>query len=97
MNMVKNIGDKMDVKIKNGDLNEQDLMADASKIIGNMSNIPGMDKMQSMMQGVDMNGLMKGFGNVSDILDPSQKKKKGKKKKGKKKTFLSDDVEKLFD
>ena len=49
MNMVKDIGGKLDEKMKSGDLNEGELFTEASDIMKKMKNIPGMGNIQDMM------------------------------------------------
>jgi hypothetical protein len=54
MNMVKDIGGKLDEKMKSGDINEGDLFNEASDIMQKMKNIPGMDNIQSMLGKMGM-------------------------------------------
>jgi len=49
MSMVKDIGGKLDEKMKAGDINEGELFNEASEIMQKMKNIPGMDNIQSML------------------------------------------------
>jgi hypothetical protein len=59
MNMVKDIGGKLDEKMKSGDLNEGELFSEASEIMQKMKNIPGMDNIQDMMSKMGMNPSLK--------------------------------------
>ena len=58
MGMVKNVGDKLDTKIKSGEIKESELIAEASELMSNMKNMPGMGDIQSMLgkMGMGMGG-----------------------------------------
>ena len=49
MSLVKNIGSKLEDKIKSGDLKESELLEEASEIMDKMKDIPGMKEMMSKM------------------------------------------------
>jgi hypothetical protein len=49
MNLVKNVGDKLDTKIKSGDIKESELIEEASNIVKRMKDMPGMENIQSML------------------------------------------------
>ena len=49
MNLVKNVGDKLDTKIKSGDIKESELIEEASNIVKRMRDMPGMENIQSML------------------------------------------------
>lgn len=57
MGLVKNVGDKLDSKIKSGDIKESELIAEASEIMSKMKNMPGMDDIQSLLSKMGVNGL----------------------------------------
>jgi hypothetical protein len=59
MDLIKNIGSKLDVKLKSGEIKESEMIQEASEIIYQMKNIPGMGNIQSMFSkmGMDMGGL----------------------------------------
>jgi len=59
MGLVKNVGDKLDTKLKSGDLKESELMQEASNMINQMKSTPGMGDIQSMMakMGMGMGGI----------------------------------------
>lgn len=46
MNMVKNIGTKIDDKIKSGEIKESELMKEGMELLAKMKDMPGMDNMQ---------------------------------------------------
>jgi hypothetical protein len=60
MNMVKNIGSKIDEKIKSGDLKESELMEEGMDLLNKMKNMPGMGDMQKMFEKMGIPGLGKG-------------------------------------
>ena len=57
MGLVKNVGNKLDNKIKSGDLKESELIAEATEIMNKMKNMPGMGNIQSMLSKMGMGGL----------------------------------------
>ena len=57
MNMVKNVGAKLDDKFKKGDIKESELMKEASDLLINMKNMPGMGDLSSMLSKMGMSGL----------------------------------------
>tara|TARA_Y100000992_G_scaffold104908_1_gene68315 strand:+ start:3493 stop:4713 length:1221 start_codon:yes stop_codon:yes gene_type:complete len=69
MGLVKNVGSKLDTKIKSGDIKESELMEEATELMKKMKDMPGMDNMQEMLSkmGMGSGGLkemmkgMKGF------------------------------------
>ena len=60
MNMVKNIGSKLDEKIKSGEIKESELMEEGMELLNKMKNMPGMGDMQKMFSQMGMPGLGKG-------------------------------------
>lgn len=65
MNLTSKIGTKLDTKMKNGDLTDDELLQEASNIMETMTNIPGMEIMQDM---------------VFNMFNPKQKQQKNKMK-----------------
>jgi hypothetical protein len=57
MGLVKNVGSKLDDKIKSGDLKESELISEATDIMNKMKNMPGMGNIQSMLSKMGMGGL----------------------------------------
>ena len=49
MNIVKNIGSKIEEKFKSGDLKESELLEEAQEIMGKMQDLPGLKNMMSTM------------------------------------------------
>ena len=67
MDLVKNVGKKIDDKIKSGEMNESDMIQEATNIMNKMKNVPGMDNIQSMLNkmGMNMGGMGGGAGNIN--------------------------------
>jgi hypothetical protein len=57
MNMVKNIGNKLDEKIKSGEIKESELMEEGKELLNKMKDMPGMGDMQKILSQM---GLGKG-------------------------------------
>jgi hypothetical protein len=64
MGLVKTVGDKLDGKMKSGELKESELIAEATEIMNKMKNMPGMDNIQAMLSKMGMGGMagMAGLG-----------------------------------
>jgi hypothetical protein len=60
MNMVKNIGSKIDEKIKSGEIKESELMEEGVELLQKMKNMPGMGDMQKMFSQMGVPGLGRG-------------------------------------
>jgi hypothetical protein len=52
MNIVKNVSEKLDVKLQNGDFNEKEILSEAVSLMGKMKTIPGMENIQSLMKNI---------------------------------------------
>lgn len=57
MGLVKTVGDKLDGKMKSGELKESELIAEATEIMNKMKNMPGMDNIQAMLSKMGMGGM----------------------------------------
>ena len=55
MNLVKNVGGKLDSKIKSGEIKESEIMKEASDLLSKMKDMPGMGDIQSMLSKMGMN------------------------------------------
>jgi hypothetical protein len=62
MGLVKNVGEKLDTRIKSGEIKESELIAEATEIMNRMKSMPGMDGIQEMLSkmGMSASGLGKG-------------------------------------
>ena len=54
MGLVKSVGSKLDEKLKTGDINETELLKEASEMVQKMKDMPGMGNLQSMMSKMGM-------------------------------------------
>lgn len=95
MSLVKNVGSKLDEKIKSGSIKESELMSEASDIINRMKDMPGMGDIQSMLKKM---GMTKGMGGgkfdfnameskLNQTMKQAQMKEKMKEKADMKKTY----------
>uniref|UniRef100_A0A6C0IES3 Uncharacterized protein n=1 Tax=viral metagenome TaxID=1070528 RepID=A0A6C0IES3_9ZZZZ len=57
MNLVKDVGGKLDSRIKSGEIKESELMEEASELMNKMKNMPGMGNIQSMLSKMGMGNL----------------------------------------
>jgi len=55
MNLVKNVGGKLDSKIQSGEIKESEIMKEASDLLSKMKDMPGMGDIQSMMRQMGLN------------------------------------------
>ena len=94
MSLVKNVGSKLDDKIKSGSIKESELISEASDIINKMKDMPGMGDIQSMLKKM---GMSKGMGGgkfdfsameskLNQTMKQAQMKERMKEKAEKKKT-----------
>lgn len=49
MGLIKNVGTKIEEKVKSGEVNETELMKEASEMMDKMKDMPGMKNMESML------------------------------------------------
>lgn len=63
LGVVKNIGGKLEEKLKSGQMKESELMKEAQEIMGKMKDMPGMKNMMSQMGMAGGNFDMKGMAN----------------------------------
>jgi hypothetical protein len=59
MGLVKSIGTKLEDKIKSGELKESELMSEASEMMKNMKDMPGMGNIAQMMSSMGVPGMGK--------------------------------------
>jgi len=57
MGLVKTVGDKLDTRIKSGEIKESELIAEASELMNKMKDMPGMGNIQSMLNKMGMGNL----------------------------------------
>jgi hypothetical protein len=66
MSLVKDVGGKLDSRIKSGEIKESELMEEASELMNKMKNMPGMGNIQSMLSKMGM-GNMAGMGGKMNM------------------------------
>jgi len=59
MGMIKKVGNKLDSKLKSGELKESELMQEAMDLMEKMETMPGMKNMKNMMSQMGMGGMGK--------------------------------------
>lgn len=57
MGLVKNVGNKLDSKLKSGELKESEMIEEATEIMNKMKSMPGMGNIQSMLSKMGLGGL----------------------------------------
>ena len=62
MGMIKKVSSKLDDKLKSGELNETELMKEASELVDKMKNTPGMKNMENMLNKMGLGGGLGGKG-----------------------------------
>jgi hypothetical protein len=75
MNLVKNIGGKLDEKLKSGEYNESELMEEAQELMGKMKDMPGV---KQMMQSMGLGGGKMDFKGMASKMQQSMKEAKMK-------------------
>jgi hypothetical protein len=83
MGLVKTVGDKLDGKMKSGELKESELISEATEIMNKMKNMPGMDNIQAMLSKMGMGGMAGMGGKVNMAAMESQLNSKMKMAKTK--------------
>jgi urease gamma subunit len=73
MGLVKNVGSKLEGKLKNSDLKEEDMMKEASDIMNQMKDMPGL---KDMMKNIDMKGMMNKMEQVQKQNDTKERMRK---------------------
>ena len=78
MGLVKTVGDKLDSRIKSGEIKESELIAEATEMMNKMKSMPGMGNLQSMLNKMGMGNLGGLGGKVNTAAMESQLNKKMK-------------------
>jgi len=58
MGIVKNIGNKLDEKMKDGTIDQSELLKEATDIFHNMKSMPGMGNIEKLMKSMNLGGMM---------------------------------------
>jgi hypothetical protein len=82
MGLVKNVGDKLDTRIKSGELKQSELMQEASDMLQKMKGMPGMGDLQSMFgkMGANLGGQKLNVPAMEAKLNQNMKTAKMKEK-----------------
>jgi len=84
MGMIKKVGNKIDSKLKSGELKESELMQEAMDLMEKMETMPGMKNMKNMMNQMGMPGMGKNskvnMGAMSSKLKQNFKQSKQKER-----------------
>lgn len=84
MSLVKDVGDRLDSKIKNGNINESELMSEATELLGKMNDIPGFGSIKEMMRNMGMNMKNMNTSASENKMKQTQQKNKTKERLQKK-------------
>tara|TARA_Y100000816_G_scaffold282401_1_gene258065 strand:- start:406 stop:1557 length:1152 start_codon:yes stop_codon:yes gene_type:complete len=60
MNLVKNVGSKLDKKLKSGEIKESELLEEASELMNKMKDMPGAGNLESIFKNMGMPGMPNG-------------------------------------
>ena len=78
MDIVKNIGSKLESKFKSGEIKESELMEEAKEIMGKMNDLPGLKEMMSSM-GMNPGGKFD-FKGMANKMQQNMKSAKAKER-----------------
>jgi len=95
MDIVKNVGSKLEEKMKSGEIKESELLEEASDLMNNMKNMPGMDNIEEIMGKMGNLGNMKNKFNNAGFQDVIKKNMKTAKTKERMRAKLSENNEKV--
>jgi hypothetical protein len=56
MNLVKNIGSKLDSHLKSGDIKESEMLQEATDLLNKMKDMPGMENIEAMLKQMGLGG-----------------------------------------
>ena len=66
MDMVKGVGQKLDEKIKSGDIQESELLSEATELMKKMQETPGMGNLQQMLGKMGLGGNGGNGGKINE-------------------------------
>jgi hypothetical protein len=66
MGIVKSVGQKLDAKLKSGEIKESEIMQEASELMNKMKKMPGVNNMSDLLKKM---GGMSGMGDMGDMGD----------------------------
>ena len=59
MGLVQKVGGKLDSKLKSGEIDQKELMSEASELMRKMKDMPGMENMEDMLKNMNIPGMGK--------------------------------------
>ncbi len=65
MGLIKKVGDKLDTKMKSGDMKESDMLSEANEILQKMKSMPGMGNIEEMLSKMGMGNMMPGGSKIN--------------------------------
>ena len=83
MSIVKNVGSKLDEKMKSGDIKESELLAEATEMMSKMKNMPGMGNIGDLLSKMglpNMNGGKMNNNAFESMMNMNMKKAKTKER-----------------
>jgi hypothetical protein len=68
MGIVKSVGQKLDAKLKSGEIKESEIMQEASDLMNKMKKMPGVNNMADLLKKMGMEGMgMEGMGDMAKM------------------------------
>jgi hypothetical protein len=69
LGMVKTVGEKLDERIKNGEIKESEMLEEATEMMNDIKGMPGMSHLKDMLRKMGMSGVSKGqMNNAAGIM-----------------------------
>ena len=87
IDIIKNVGSKIEEKVKSGEVKESELMKEATEMMGKMKDMPGMKNMESMLGNMGLpfgKGAKVNMGAFQNMMKTNIKKSKQKERMMKK-------------
>lgn len=89
MNLVKTVGSKLDTKMKNGDINEKDILSEAGELMKQMNSIPGLGNIKDIFSKMSNN--KQGMHNFQQKMQQEAQRQKMKERLEKNRCFTKPD------
>jgi len=67
MGIVKSVGQKLDAKLKSGEIKESEIMQEASDLMNKMKKMPGVNNMADLLKKMGMDGGMGGMADMAKM------------------------------
>ena len=67
MGIVKSVGQKLDAKLKSGEIKESEIMQEASDLMNKMKKMPGVNNVADMLKKMGMDGGMGGMADMAKM------------------------------